>query len=370
MKVINVGNRFEIYDDSLKLHNKLPIGSYIVRFNKMTGFYLENYSEIEISENKIYGVHLNKVNKVLKNFKSFERNLGVILSGNKGIGKSLFAKLLAKKSMESGYPLIIVDSFIPGIASYLESIQQEVIVLFDEFDKTFADISVGENETSPQASLLSLFDGISTGKKLFVITCNNLYKLNDFLINRPGRFHYHFRFEYPSNNEIREYLNDKLDNKYKSEIEKVVMFSSKINLNYDCLRAIVFELNTGEPFEKAIKDLNIINMENEKYNVILSFTNGYSMTATNITLDMFNNTNKEFVNVGSANGKVFLDVEFKPCLSNYNSLKDCYILEPSNINIFYDDEYSNETELEKVKSYQIDYLSIKKAQDKSLHYLM
>lgn len=370
MKVINVRNRFEIYDDSLKLHNQLPVGSYIVRFDKMTGFYLESYSDIEISENKIYGVHLNKVDKVLKNFKLFNRNLGVILSGNKGIGKSLFAKLLAKKAIESGYPLIVVDSFIPGIASYLETIQQEVIVLFDEFDKTFADISVGDNETSPQASLLSLFDGISVGKKLFVVTCNNLYKLNDFLINRPGRFHYHFRFEYPSDNEIREYLNDKLDDKYKNEIEKVVMFSGKVNLNYDCLRAIVFELNTGETFENAIADLNIMNMDTEKYNVVLSFTNGYTMTMNNISLDMFNSSDTESVSVRSNNGKAFIDVEFNPKSAMYNSIKNCYTIDVSNLNVFYDEEYSNAEELEKIKTYEIDSLNIQRAQDKNLHYLV
>lgn len=369
MKVINVGSKFEIYDDNLKLHDKLPIGSYIVRFNKMTGFYLESYSDIEISENKIYGVHLNKVEKVLKNFEKVNRNLGVILSGHKGIGKSLFAKLLAKKAIEKGYPLIIVDSFIPGIASYLESIQQEVIVLFDEFDKTFADISVGENETSPQSSLLTLFDGISVGKKLFVVTCNNLYKLNDFLINRPGRFHYHFRFDYPSPTEIREYLNDKLEDIYKSEIEKVIMFSSKVNLNYDCLRAIVFELNTGESFEEAIADLNIMNMETEKYNITLYFTNGNTMLANKVNLDMFAN-NKEEINLRSNNGKAFLDVEFNPSLAKYNSLKNCYIIYANELDITYDTDYSEEKELDIIRNLNVDYLSIQRVQDKNLHYLV
>lgn len=30
MKVINVGTRFEIYDESLKVYDKLPAQSYIV----------------------------------------------------------------------------------------------------------------------------------------------------------------------------------------------------------------------------------------------------------------------------------------------------------------------------------------------------
>ena len=131
--------------------------------------------------------------------------------------------------------------------------------LFDEFDKTFGDIRTGENEANPQSGLLSLFDGTSNGKKLFVITCNSLYRLNDYLVNRPGRFHYHFRFDYPTPEEVREYLTDKLSGQYQAEIEKVILFSKKVSLNYDCLRAIAFELNLGEPFWKAIFVLHIIN---------------------------------------------------------------------------------------------------------------
>ena len=37
--------------------------------------------------------------------------------------------------MDSGYPVILVDSYIQGIASFLESINQEVVIMFDEFDK-------------------------------------------------------------------------------------------------------------------------------------------------------------------------------------------------------------------------------------------
>ena len=72
------------------------------------------------------------------------------------------------------------------------------------------------------------------------------------MINRPGRFHYHFRFDYPTADEIEVYLRDKIDEKYYPEIKEVVNFSYKVKLNYDCLRAIAFELNSGEKFSEAI----------------------------------------------------------------------------------------------------------------------
>ena len=38
----------------------------------------------------------SKANKVLKSFALFKRSMGVILSGDKGIGKSLFARWAAR----------------------------------------------------------------------------------------------------------------------------------------------------------------------------------------------------------------------------------------------------------------------------------
>ena len=83
MRIIKVGNTFRTYDDSLETFDKLPAQNYVVRFQKNSGFFLEKYADIEIKE-KTYGVHMSKVEKVLKAFPKAEKNLGVILSGNKG----------------------------------------------------------------------------------------------------------------------------------------------------------------------------------------------------------------------------------------------------------------------------------------------
>ena len=163
MKAISIGTRYEIYSDSLKAFDALPAKTYTVRFAQMSGFYLEERTDLAVKE-KAYGVHTEKADKVLKSFALFERNMGVILSGDKGIGKSLFARCLCEQAVSAGYPVIIVDQFIPGIATYIESIEQEAVFLFDEFDKTFGDIRAGENEANPQSRLLSLFDGTSEGK--------------------------------------------------------------------------------------------------------------------------------------------------------------------------------------------------------------
>lgn len=368
MKAINIGTRYEIYPDSLKAYDTLPAKTYTVRFAQMSGFYLEERTDLAVKE-KVYGVHTKKADKVLNSFTLFERNMGVILSGAKGIGKSLFARYLCEQAIADGYPVIIVDQFIPGIAAYIESIDQEAVFLFDEFDKTFSDIRAGEDETNPQARLLSLFDGTAQGKKLFIITCNNLRHLNDYLVNRPGRFHYHFRFDYPNPEEILAYLTDKLGSQYQAEIEKVVLFSKKVSLNYDCLRAIAFELSLGESFEAAIQDLNIINTNTEIYNITLHFKGGITMSAKNERLDLFNRDSKAHVYLQNAKGQTGINIEFNPSDCIYDPCRGTMTLPGDCIALKSESGPFGDAKPIEAEMLVPDYLTITHAESRNIHYL-
>ena len=371
MKIVNTGNSFKIYDNSLKTFESLPIQSYIVRYDKMSGFFLETYPNIEITE-KIYGVHKEKVAKVMKSFEIFDRNLGVILSGEKGIGKSICAKLLAEDAVAKGYPLIVVNQYIPGIADYIASIEQKVVVLFDEFDKTFFS---GDRDSigDPQTEMLTLFDGLSMGKKLFVVTCNELKNLNNYLVNRPGRFHYHFRFDYPTDNEVREYLTDKLGAAATAEIEKVVSFSHKVNLNYDCLRSIAFELSIGNSFEDAIADLNIMNIQREEYNIVVMFKGGTrSRMIKDYRMDLFED---EDINIRMNDEDGFdFNVRFNPTDAVYKYELGGNIIRGEDINHidwcdwYYDDDEEDIAKLNERKKREIDYILIRRNYEKNIHY--
>lgn len=216
MKVVESASKLFLYGNDMKAYDKIPAGTYDICYSEMGGFYLSRRQDMVINE-KVYGVQSSKVDKVLNSFKVFNRNLGVILSGNKGIGKSLTAKMISIEAVKQGYPVILANRYINGIASFIESIDQEVAVLFDEFDKTFK----SRDNESPQDTMLSLFDGTSAGKKLFIVTCNRLNDLNDYLVNRPGRFHYHFRFDYPGADEVETYLKDKLEELYDAHFSTI-----------------------------------------------------------------------------------------------------------------------------------------------------
>jgi len=368
MKAISIDTRYEIYNDSLKAYDALPAKTYTVRFAQMSGFYLEERTDLTVKE-KVYGVHTEKADKVLKSFTLFERNMGVILSGDKGIGKSLFARCLCARAVANGYPVIIIDQFIPGIAAYIESIDQEVVFLFDEFDKTFGDIRAGENEANPQSRLLSLFDGTSDGKKLFIITCNSLHRLNDYLVNRPGRFHYHFRFDYPNPEEILAYLTDKLGSQYRAEIEKVIVFSKKVSLNYDCLRAIAFELSLGEPFEAIIQDLNIVNVHAENYNIKLHFKNGVTMTARNEQLDLFDRDNRAYIYLWDEKDGTSIAAEFNPTDCIYDPSHNTMTLMGDYITLHFKNTSFEHKPAEDRENLVPDYMTITRAASRDIHYL-
>ena len=368
MKAVKIGNQYRIYDETIETFDELPAGVYSVCFHEMSGFWLESRKGFEINE-KVYGVHPDKVQKVIGAFSRFNRNLGVILSGDKGIGKSLFAKMLCSTAVEIGIPVIVVDKFVPGIASYIESIDQEVIVLFDEFDKTFANIKTGNNEADPQAGLLSLFDGTSYGKKMFVITCNDLSKLNDYLVNRPGRFHYHFRFEYPDAHEITEYLKDHLQPECHDQIGNVIAFSRKVRLNYDCLRAIAFELSSGVDFSEAIKDLNIINMNEERYTIKLYFKDGTIMSRRRCYIDVFNGEDEVCEDMRDQSGREPIELRF--CVEDieYDASKGNMVVRGDKLRIEYNNygEYTKEEE-DAIKKLVPDFAVVTRAMDREIHY--
>ena len=67
MKAIRIGDKYQVYGDSLQAYDSIPPYTYNVRFDEMTGFYLKARSKLTVNE-KIYGVHPEKAEKVLKSF--------------------------------------------------------------------------------------------------------------------------------------------------------------------------------------------------------------------------------------------------------------------------------------------------------------
>jgi hypothetical protein len=149
-------------------------------------------------------------------------------------------------------------------------------VLFDEFEKTY-------REPEHQESLLTLLDGVYPSKKLFVLTSNDKYRIDQHMRNRPGRIYYMFEYGGLDPEFIREYCDDNLVN--KSFTDSVIQFASTFSkFNFDSLKAMVEEMNRYN--ESAADVSRLLNVkptfeENRQYNIDRLNINGMDIPVRN-----------------------------------------------------------------------------------------
>jgi len=272
---IETGGHVRVYDDAVRTHQMFPHGTYRVHFTTKEGFSLVRIDDLAVGAERVYGGREGKVDKIFRAYERADRSLGVMLSGDKGIGKSLFLRMVAERARAYDLPVVLVSEDHDGIVDFLDSLD-ECLVVFDEFEKTFPlgrrGLGDGANR---QNQFLTLFDGLSTVKRIYCLTVNDIADVSTYLVNRPGRFHYHMRFEYPGPDEVRQYLRDQAPTADPVEIENVALFSRRARLNYDHLRAIAFELDQAESlFAEIVEDLNIKSVDPSTYRIEARFPDG------------------------------------------------------------------------------------------------
>jgi hypothetical protein len=234
------------------VYKSLPVQTYVVSFNPMAGqFYLTVAPEFELPS-KLYGDTETKARRFLTTFADRPAVTGVLLSGAKGSGKSLAMKLTSVLGLKEGIPTLIVSSAYCGeeFNKFVQSIDQACIMIFDEFEKIY--------DEEHQEQLLTLFDGTFNTKKLVIVTCNDPYKIDSHMTNRPGRMFYYLKYTGVTEEFIREYCADRLNDQTKTQ---TICTLSKMfyEFNFDMLKALVEELNRypEESVKQAVELLNI-----------------------------------------------------------------------------------------------------------------
>jgi len=247
---IKSGNTFKVADHaSLDIRNELPAGNYVVKQDQFGNFFLEQVDSFEFKSKK-YGDNDKNRDRIFNTFMDRTASTGVMLTGEKGSGKTLLSKTLSIKCAEQGIPTILVNQ--PwrgeGFNSLLQDIEQPCMVLFDEFEKVYS--------SDEQEEMLTLLDGVFPSKKLFVMTCNNKWRVDQHMRNRPGRIFYMLDFKGLDADFIAEYCADNLKN--KDNTDGVLTIGSLFaEFNFDMLKALVEEMNRyGETAQEAMKMLN------------------------------------------------------------------------------------------------------------------
>ena len=238
------GDRYSITDDNFTLNSNLQKGIYDLRFDENTmSFYLEKINDCFHFGYKLYGLDHNLIDHVLNTYKKSptKKNIGVLLNGTKGTGKTVTAKYLAN---ELGLPVITISHRYSGLAEYISSIKQDVIFFFDEFEKNFGGREDIDGEMTGGEELLSVMDGVSnTGcSHIFLLTTNTL-RINENFLSRPSRIRYIKTFEsVMSKDLLEEIINDFLEDKSKKE--ELIEYVNTLEIaTIDIVKSIIEEMN-------------------------------------------------------------------------------------------------------------------------------
>ena len=237
-------------EESLDIQTQLPVGNYTVKFNDMGGFFYLEMVDSFTPLTKLYGDTTKNSKRILRTYLDRDVSTGVMLTGEKGSGKSLLAKTLSIDAAAMDIPTIIINNNWTGdvFNKFLQDIEQPCVILFDEFEKVY--------DNDDQEKALTLLDGVFPSRKLFVITCNDKWRVNEHMRNRPGRIYYMLDFKGLDPTFIEEYCQDVLVNKV--HIEKIVTIAALFEqFNFDMLKALVEEMNRyDESPQDALKMLN------------------------------------------------------------------------------------------------------------------
>lgn len=254
-KILNKPNGFDYDLINGKVYN-LKYELYGV------GSYFEEDGSLNLPK-KVYttkddDIFIKRVNTYFE--KTSKLSTGVMLSGVKGTGKTVMAKIIAKNS---NLPIIVVDEDFPTsqINDFFRKFTTPVTVIFDEVDKHW-----------DTEDLLGWLDGVQTNaKKLVLFTCNNENRVNEYLKDRCSRVRYTRHFEANDNARfLKEILKDKgianeeIDPTYNFIVNNFNLLSIDNILSFIDEKLMFPELSN----ERILKDMNIstdfrLNEEND-----------------------------------------------------------------------------------------------------------
>ena len=253
MKMAENSGKLHIVGDGSIVYDDCPPGFYKLWFDQREGHFLTRLPQIQ-KTTEVFGPMCGKESKIMAAYERRNGNTGVILEGPAGLGKSLLARRIVALGLARGLPTIVVGK-VEHAADYIEAFTQPAIWLFDEFEKNYRN---GQNGgPDEQAQFLSVLDGVTSNKRLFIITCNQGNQLNNYFRDRPGRVFYRLVFDFPDVQVITQYLSAQGIPSTHPCFQEIKTSAGMARFNFDALHAISEELLAGSSLSEALRDLNI-----------------------------------------------------------------------------------------------------------------
>jgi hypothetical protein len=233
-----------------KMTPQLGAGLYSLQ-SSMSGLFLRHMQPFDLPE-KVYGDCAEFSRRVLKTFKSLSRGMGVLLSGGKGTGKTLTAKILAQQAMNSGLPVIMIQHPFsgPGLLSFLEKLPNRCLFFIDEWEKIYGD-------DNSRKFFLGVLDGTVRSRHLWVMTTNT-EDVGPYFLSRPGRIRYHKKYDGLPEGFIRGIVHDHIKDPDLSEAV-IAAAQSIYNISPDVLMVMIEEsLLHNETPDKFMHIFNVV----------------------------------------------------------------------------------------------------------------
>lgn len=202
-----------------------------------------------------------KVVEVLKSPEDFNTQgirqiKGIILEGNPGNGKTLFAKALAEEAnvnfiatKGADFQSAMMSMGARKIKMLFKKARKHkpCIIFIDEFDgigerRNYAGTGVDKENNRIITAMLNEMDGFESGNEVLVIAATNSYNSLDPALIRPGRFDLKYNIPNPDYNTriklIEIYTKNK---KMAQDLDKKKMAESFENLSCSAIEAILNE---------------------------------------------------------------------------------------------------------------------------------
>lgn len=192
---------------------------------------------------------INFENRILTTFNNTEKKTtGVLLSGLKGSGKTLFAKHLAK---ESNLPILVINKSVAScnIESFFSKFKTDVCIIFDEIDKYWV-----------TKNLLDFFDGVSnTLKKLVICTCNEEDEISKYFIDRCSRIRYNKTYKGLTKDIAFKLIEDRINDEARTTEAIDYIFNNVRTISFDNVNTIAEEMQLfkDDSIETIVKMLNL-----------------------------------------------------------------------------------------------------------------
>jgi len=215
------------------------------------GYYLEKHLPRFNTPLAVYGSYKRYPDRFWKRFNKGNTNLGLMLIGAKGGGKSLLAELIGNRAIDSGNAVVLVSdlSLSADVGKLIEKLSN-VVVILDEFGKLIT--------FHQQGRLLGMFSINNGNKKLFIITENHINRIEPNIVDRPGRMLYRIDFNKLDDDTYAEFLATVyMDPVFREHLDRDFLKAS--TFSFDHLRAIAEEhsMYPEEPYKDIVKILNI-----------------------------------------------------------------------------------------------------------------